>query len=211
MKSGILTFALCLLWAFPAMAFKPSADDRRDIARAEEYLNARRNISANFIQTANSGETVTGTILIKRPGKMNISYDPPMKDFIIADGSFLYMWDGELEISTTIPMGDSLADLILRANLKLSGDVAVAGIERSRSKLEITLRQVSSPDNGTMTLLFEDNPFILHGWRVQDAQNRVTTVAFQNMKENVELPDRSFSFVPPKLGKSTRTDKPINR
>ena len=206
----VLVIVGLLFCAFPAQAFKPGTEDRRDIARAEEYLNTRHNISAKFIQSAHNGETVTGTVLIKRPGKMNLSYDPPMKDFIIADGSFLYLWDGELENSTTIPMGDSLADLILRANVKLSGDVEVTGIERSPSKLEITVRQAITPDNGTMTLLFEDNPFILHGWRVQDAQNRVTTVAFQDMRENIDLPNRSFTFVPPKLGKSVRTDKPIN-
>ena len=199
-----------LLCAPPVHALQPNVQDKKDIGRAEEYLNARHNISAKFIQTADSGATVTGTVLIKRPGRMNLSYDPPLKDFIIADGSFLYLWDGELENSTTIPMGDSLADLILRADLKLSGDVEVTQIERSSSKLEITLRQANAPDNGTMTLLFEDNPFILHGWRVQDAQNRVTTVALQGMREDIDLPGRSFTFVPPKLGKSVKSDKPIN-
>lgn len=210
MRIHALTLAALLFCALPAQAFTPTAEDKKDIGRAEAYLNARHNISAKFIQSVDNGETVTGTVLIKRPGKMNLSYDPPMKDFIIADGSFVYLWDGELENSTTIPMGDSLADLILRANLKLSGDVDVTHVERSPSKLEITLRQANDADNGTMTLLFEDNPFILHGWRVQDAQNRTTTVALQGMREDVELPDRSFTFVPPKLGKSGKNDKPIN-
>ena len=207
----LLTLLMLLgLMAGPAGAAPLTNQDRQDIARVEDYLNARHNMSAKFIQTVDNGDTVTGTVLIKRPGKMNLSYDPPLKDYIIADGSFVYLWDGELHHATTVPMGDSLADLILRAHLKLSGDIEVTHVERSPSTLEVSVRQTKDPDNGTLTLLFEDNPFILHGWRVQDAQNRVTTVALQNMREDMELPDRTFTFVPPDLGKSAHASKLIN-
>lgn len=210
-----LLFTVLFLLAPPAWADKhkppPNPQDAQDVFRVEKYLNARRDISAQFIQTTDSGQTVTGTVLIKRPGKMNLAYDPPMKDFIIADGSFVYLWDGELEHSTTIPIGDSLADLILRNNVRLSGDVQVERIERGAAKLEITVRQASDPGNGAMTLLFEDYPLILHGWRVEDAQGRSTTIALQDMRENIDLPARKFIFVPPKLGTSAKHDKPINQ
>lgn len=187
-----------------------SAETKAQIHRAEEYLNARTSFSAKFMQAADNGQVVTGTLLVKRPGRMNLSYDPPMKDFIVADGSFVYMWDGEMEQSTTLPLGGSLADLILRDNLRLSGDIEVTDVVHEPSKLEITVRQKKDPDQGTMTLLFEDQPLVFHGWRVVDAQNRTTTVNLQNMQENVTLAAQSFIFVPPKLGKNTRSDKPLN-
>lgn len=187
-----------------------SGESQAQVRRAEEYLNAKTSFSAKFLQEADNGQVVTGTLLVKRPGRMNLSYDPPLKDFIIADGSFVYMWDGELEQSTTLPFGGSLADLILRNNLRLSGDIEVLDVVHEANKLEITVQQKKDPDQGTLTLLFEDQPLIFHGWRVVDAQNRTTTVTLQNMQDNVTLAAQTFTFVPPKLGKNTRSDKPLN-
>lgn len=203
--------ALVLLLVHPYAAKALDSDARAQVQRVEQYLNARKTFSAQFIQTTDSGQTATGTLLVSRPGKMNLAYDPPLKDFIIADGSFVYMWDGELQQSNTLPLGGSLADLFLRANLKLSGDVVVDKVVLASNRLEITVRQANDPDQGTMTLLFEDQPLIFRGWRINDAQARVTTVALQNVQENVPAPNQSFVFVPPKLGKNTRSDKPLNR
>ncbi|MEJ0061626.1 MAG: outer membrane lipoprotein carrier protein LolA [Alphaproteobacteria bacterium] len=211
MRHIFLIAALLALVSSPALAARSRVDDARSIVEAEDYINARRTIASKFIQTTDDGQTVTGTLLISRPGRMNLSYDTPLKDFIIADGSFIYMWDGELEQSTTIPLGGSLADLILRENLRLDGDVRVTNIKHGSKTVEITVAEAKNPDVGTMTLLFETEPFILHGWRVQDAQNRTTTIALQGMREGVDIPERSFRFIPPKLGKSTKTDKPINK
>lgn len=206
-----LALATALLVFSFGQAFAIDADDRAQVQRVERYLNARSTFSSQFIQTTDSGQTTTGTLLVSRPGKMNLAYDPPLKDFIIADGSFVYMWDGELGQSNTLPLGGSLADLFLRANLKLSGDVQVTKVAHEANRLEVTVRQAEDPDQGTLTLLFEDKPFIFRGWRIKDAQSRVTTIALQNVQENVPAPSQSFVFVPPKLGKNTRNDKPLNR
>lgn len=206
---------LGLAAVFLALSFTPAsaldADDRAQVQRVERYLNERTTFSSQFIQTTDSGQTATGTLLVKRPGKMNLTYDPPLKDFIIADGSFVYMWDGELGQSNTLPLGGSLADLFLRANLKLAGDVQVTKVMHEANRLEVTVRQAEDPEQGTLTLLFEDQPLIFRGWRINDAQSRATTVALQNMQENVAAPSQSFVFVPPKLGKNTRSDSPLNR
>jgi outer membrane lipoprotein-sorting protein len=207
-------FLFCLFVAFlccgNAFAAALIADQQTQISRAERYLNARNSFTARFLQTTEDGAVTTGTLLVSRPGKMNLTYDPPLKDFIIADGSFVYLWDGDLQTSTTLPLGGSLADLILRAGLKLSGDITVLQVTHEKSRLEITVQQAKDPDQGSMTLVFEDNPLLLHGWRVTDAQNRVTSVTLQNIQENVPIPARSFTFVPPRLGKSGKSDRPIN-
>lgn len=201
----VALFLSCL--ALPAAA-APVAKSYwpETIKRAEAYLNARTSFTAKFLQATQDGQVATGTLLVSRPGKMNLSYDPPLKDMIIADGSFVYLWDGELQQSTTLPLGGSLADLILRANLRLSGDVEVANIDQEPGRLEITVRQAHDRDQGSMVLIFEDRPMVFRGWRVIDAQGRATTVTLQNVQENVTIAARSFVFVSPTLGASGRTD-----
>ncbi len=180
------------------------------IEQAEQYLNARKNFSARFLQGTEDGQTMAGTLLVSRPGKMNLTYDPPSKDFIIADGSFVYLWDGELGQHTTLPLGGSLAAVILQKDIQLSGDVEVLDTKQAAGQAEITLQYRKDPEQGTLTLLFETNPLYLRGWRVRDAQNQTTTVTLQAVQENVVMAAQSFVFTPPQLGKNTKTDRPIN-
>ncbi len=55
------------------------------MARIEEYLNKMRSIAADFMQIDDAGGMMHGEIKIQRPGKMRVTYDPPSKDFIVAD------------------------------------------------------------------------------------------------------------------------------
>jgi outer membrane lipoprotein-sorting protein len=207
-KIWALVLAVMLMAPVIAKA-ELGAEDQRQIARIEAFLNARSSFSARFTQMTEDGNVMTGNLIVKRPGKMNLTYDPPAKDFIIADGSFVYLWDGELGNATTLPLGGSLADFILRAKLKLSGDISVEKVEHGAGRLEITLRQANDPDQGSLTLLFEDQPLLLKGWRITDAQLRSTTVTLQDIQENIQLADSSFVFRSPHLGKNPRQDSPL--
>lgn len=210
--AGFLHILVILL--ISAMPLKVRAENvQREeelVTRAERYLNSKKSFSARFMQGMDNGQVMTGTLLISRPGKMNLTYDPPSKDFIIADGSFVYLWDGELSQHTTLPLGGSLAGLILQNDIRLSGDVEVLSTKQSAGQLEITLQYRKDPEQGTLTLLFEVQPLQFRGWRVRDAQNQETTVTLQNVQENVALAAQSFVFTPPQLGKNTKTDRAIN-
>src|SRR5258708_6627453 len=90
-----------------------SANDHADIARIEEYLNNMRSISADFLQIDDQGGTMHGTIAIQRPGKMRVNYAPPSKDFIVADGHTVHIWNDDLKEQTNLDEGSSLAEFIL--------------------------------------------------------------------------------------------------
>lgn len=185
-----------------------SDDDKADIARAEKYLHEMPTLSANFVQIADNGSTVTGTFKLQRPGKMRITYDPPSQDYIVADGDFVNMWDGEMKQSSSLPIDASLANVILRDDLKLSGDIMVTKVERSPSSLAITVAETGNADQGRLTLFFEDKPFLFRQWRVEDAAGRVTTVALQDLRSGIEFPSSTFAFQPPNLGKANKLQDP---
>lgn len=208
---SFLCLIVLLFSTMPAHSVTNSAlTEEEMVSQAEQYLNAKKSFSARFLQGMDNGQLMTGTLLVSRPGKMNLTYDPPSKDFIIADGSFVYLWDGELGQHTTLPLGGSLAGLILQKDIRLSGDVEILDAKQEAGQVEITLQYRKDPEQGTLTLLFEANPLHFRGWRVRDAQNQETTVTLQNVQENVTLAAQSFVFTPPQLGKNTKTDRAIN-
>jgi outer membrane lipoprotein-sorting protein len=128
---------------------------------------------------------------------MRVTYNPPNKDFIIADGSFVHIWNDDLKAQTNVEQGSSLAEFILRDPVKLSGDVTVTKIQHFPAKIEVTLVQNNDPGAGSLILVFEDNPLKLRQWKVIDAQGRLTGVTLENMSQGMTFPSNTFFFVPP--------------
>lgn len=200
----LATLALAASLATPAaLAASPpdppalSAQDRTDIARIEEYLNGVKTLQSKFVQVAPDGRQATGTFYLSRPGRMRLEYDAPIRDFIVADGLFLFYWDAEMRQQSSTPIGSTLADFILRKEFRLSGDVTVKEVERADGVLEVTLYETKDPGKGTITLIFQDRPLQLRKWRVLDAQGLTTEVGLINPRAGMPLDRDLFYFREP--------------
>jgi outer membrane lipoprotein-sorting protein len=174
-----------------------SAADRADVARIEQYLNSVKTLQARFIQTGHDGRQAGGQFSLSRPGKMRLTYDPPFKDFVVADGLFIFYWDAEMRQQSSAPVGSSLADVILRKEIKLSGDVTVKQLLRLPGALEATLVETADPGKGAITLIFQDKPLALIRWRILDAQGLTTEVGLLNAQFGVKLDPDLFTFREP--------------
>ncbi|MEI6559441.1 MAG: outer membrane lipoprotein carrier protein LolA [Rhodospirillaceae bacterium] len=189
--------------AAPAPA-KLTAADRADVARIERYLNEVRTLQAHFLQVADNGNSAGGTFMMSRPGKMKLVYDPPIKDYVVSDGWFVFYWDADLQQQSSQPLGSSLADLFLREVIKLSGDVTITRMARPAGALEVSIIQTDDAGKGELTLIFDDKPLQLRKWRVLDAQGLITTVALSEIRTGVRLEDGLFVFHDPNIGKRRR-------
>ena len=179
----------------------PNPEWQADITKIENYLQSLKTAQARFVQTANDGTQMVGTFYLSRPGKLRFEYDPPVKDFVVADGRFIYFYDSELGEQTNTTIGSSLADFILRDNIKLSGDIAVTELKRAGGYLQVTLTQSDDPDAGKLLLAFAENKdgsLTLKKWRVIDAQGLITEVELFYLKSGMELDDNLFYYLDPK-------------
>lgn len=189
-------FILALAFAF--LSFPAAAGQPPSVKKAEDYLRTLGTAQARFLQTAPDGSQYIGTFYLNRPGKLRFEYDDPVKDFVVADGFFIYFYDAELGEQTNAPIGQTLADFLLRTDLKLSGDVTVKDVERKGGLLQITLAQTADPGAGALTLGFDENPFALKKWRVTDPQGAVTEVELFQMQTGVKLDGSLFAYRDPK-------------
>jgi outer membrane lipoprotein-sorting protein len=62
----------------------------------------------------------------------------------------------------------------------------------------MTLVRSSSPQDGSLTLLFTDSPLALRQWTVVDAQRRETRVTLYNVEQGVNIDPKLFEFVDPR-------------
>jgi outer membrane lipoprotein-sorting protein len=195
----LLLLAVLLCTPLTARADAPS--DKADIARIENYMNTLTTAKARFTQVDPQGVRETGTFYLSRPGRVRFEYDDPIDDFIVADGLFIYFYDGELKEQTNAPIGQTLADFILRDKIKLSGDVKVLDIIHGENTLNVQVTQTADPAAGSITLTFTENPFTLQQWKVKDAQGLTTTIALSGIATGVKLPYEIFVYADPKTGK----------
>ncbi|MFL5282250.1 MAG: LolA family protein [Rhodopila sp.] len=176
--------ALLPLAALPRMAgaAPPSPQDRADIARVEAYLNGLKALKAHFIQTTQDGQISDGTAWLQRPGKMRFQYNPPAPFLLIAAHGVLTFNDSSLQQTSNIPLSRTPLGILLAENVNLTGGVTVTSIQRLPGQLQLTLVRTESPGDGTLTLIFADNPLALRQWTVVDAQRRETHVTLSNVQ-----------------------------
>lgn len=193
MKYLILITAIAFLTiAWPNAV---SASQEEDIRKAENYLNNLETARSRFTQIAPDGSRRTGTFYLNKPGKLRFEYDPPTQDFIVADGTFIYFYDAELNEQTHAPIGQTLADFILRENLNIGEDVIVSDVTRGGGLLQITLVQKEDPKAGSLKLGFQESPvFSLKKWRVTDAQGSIVEIVLADIQTNARPANELFIY-----------------
>ena len=195
MRLVAAALALLMFSAIPAFA---DAGDQAAVQRVQDYLNGIETLKARFVQTANDGSQAAGDFMLKRPGRMRFQYDKPVTDFIVADGSMIYYYDGQMKQQSSAPVSKSLADFFLRKDLNLSGDIRVSDVKREKGLLHLTLVQAKEPLSGSLTLIMNENPMELKAWRIVDSQGLVTTVSLSGTVTGIHLADKFFHYYDPR-------------
>ncbi len=200
MAAAILCLGLPVLGAAAAAAAEEarlSQANRADVARIEAYLNGIKTLKARFLQVAPSGALAQGMLYLSRPGKMRIQYDPPVPVLMVATGIWLIYYDGELGEPTYLPVGASPAGLLLKKEIKLSGDLEVTSVERGPGVIHIGVKERGAREKGSLRFTFADHPLMLKKWTIVDAKGRSTQVALINPEFGTKLDPDLFLFEDP--------------
>lgn len=188
MNRRIFVAGLCAL-AVPGAA--QTLDDR-DLTRITNYLNGITTLEGNFVQIGPDGDLSEGRFYMRRPGRVRFQYDPPNPALIVADGTWVGVYDTEINTLDRIPLGSTPLDLLLRERVNLRDEGAVTGIEREAGQMRVRAIDPDAPDQGSITMVFADNPLELRQWIVLDAQGLTTTVALSETRANVRLDPKLF-------------------
>ena len=175
----------------------PSPRDQADIARIEAYLNGLKTLKAHFIQVTGDGQMSEGTAWLQRPGKMRFQYTPPAPFLLIAAHGVLTFNDSALQQTSNIPLSRTPLGILLAENVTLTGAVTVTAIQRLPGQIQLSLVRTESPGDGTLTLIFADNPLTLRQWTVIDAQRRETHVTLNAVQLGGSFDQQLFEQISP--------------
>ena len=197
--AALLSIAL----ASPAAADSAVLDegDLVAIARAEAYLNGLITLQARFVQLDSSGEATTGTLLVKRPGRLRFEYDPPTPILLVSPGSDLIYYDRDLKTATRLDWEDTPAWFLLadRVSLSPGGPYRVVDVQRSPDLLVFTAVDADAPEDGRIAVMFADRSgeLKLSGWVAVDALGQPTRITLFNVATNQPVDNKAFVFDEP--------------
>jgi outer membrane lipoprotein carrier protein len=207
---------ILLRWFVPGLLpllFPLSASAQIDVhalaAKVDQHYDHLRTLEAKFTETykgAGMSRTESGTLLLKKPGRMRWDYDEPRPKLFLTDGSAAWFYvPGEQQARRTpvkqledlrsplryllgkTQLEKELDGLSVAADVKPlnAGDVVLRGIPKGmRERVAQTSLEVT-PDGLISRII------------VEELDGSVTEFRFLQQRENVQIPDQQFHFLPP--------------
>ena len=183
------------------LAAAPAPKDA-NLAQVQAHLRAVNSMTADFSQTDRAGKVLTGTLTLKKPGKIRFQYQKGVPILVVGDGHALTFIDYSVKQVQRWPIGNSPLAVLLDPDRDMSrfahvvptGDQQVLSVEASDPK---------HPEYGRITLIFQREAgapagLMLEGWVALDSQNNRTTVRLSNQRFNVPVSDGTFRWNDPR-------------
>jgi outer membrane lipoprotein-sorting protein len=199
--------ALAFLAAPLAVVAPPIAAHAQDgLAQAQAHLRAVETMTASFTQTDRRGRTLSGTLTVKRPGRIRFDYGAANM-LIVGDGRALNFIDYDVRQVQRWPINDSPLSVLLNPSQDLARYARV--IRDDDQVLMVEARDPRRREFGTITLAFAKvasapSGLILQGWNMIDAQNNRTSVRLSAQRFNQPVDDGLFTWRDPRRDRRRR-------
>lgn len=200
---------LLLLWLLPVLPCASAAVDENtgaDVAAADlaRQLAPLNNFTAQFQQTLYSADDyplqkTDGEMEVARPGKMRWISNPPMEQWVLANGETLWVYDPDLEQVTIKPFLEDIHDT--------PAMLFIGGLERIGDNYRVVLQRADDDTTYILTprdenSLYSKVALSFHGslpsaivlW---DRMGQRTNVTLTRVESNRTVDPRRFEFVVP--------------
>jgi outer membrane lipoprotein carrier protein len=181
-----------------------------DVAGAlQRKYDSVKDFTARFTQTYEGGvlrrkASESGTVAVKKPGKMRWDYTSPEKKLFVSDGQtmFLYFPNEKQVMKNAVPSQDQATSAVLflmgKGNIVRDFNVrwADGGSDTAyRLRLDPKTRQA---EYDWLEIAADRETLRIVGLTAADAQGGRSSFIFSNFKENAGLADKMFEFTIPR-------------
>tara|TARA_R110000787_G_scaffold85026_3_gene181801 strand:+ start:1524 stop:2123 length:600 start_codon:yes stop_codon:yes gene_type:complete len=194
--SAALTLGLAVLTPLAVMAQQLPLSD------ISGYLNKLQTAKGEFTQINDDGSISTGTILIKRPGKVRFEYNAPDSALVVAGSGTVVIYDRKSnQPPETYPLARTPLSIILAKNVDLGRAKMVTGHKYDGTATTVTAQDPEHPEYGNIQLKFTANPVELRQWIINDGNGSQTTVILGNLQKGGDIPNSKFDISRATIGR----------
>jgi len=200
--SSRIARALIPAVAVATVSVPVAASSASDLKLVESHLSATQSMVARFTQTDGKGRQLSGTLSLKRPGRIRFEYGRGANMLLVGNGKTLTFIDYDVGQKSSWAVSKSPLSVLLSPNPEL-GRIARIVDSGNADVIVVRARDARRPEFGTLVLAFMRAPgapggLRLEGWTAIDAQNKKTTVRLDNQRYNVAVADTAFTYAEPK-------------
>ena len=173
-----------------------------DLAAVSAHLKAVATMTAQFRQTDRAGKTLSGTLTLKRPGKIRFQYQKGVPLLIVGDGKALTFVDYSVKQVQRWPIGNSPLGVLLDPSKDITRFAKLVSTNDPRHVV-IEARDAKHPEYGVTSLAFLRNAsapggLMLDGWVTLDSQGNRTSIYLSGQKFNAPVNDQAFRWSDPR-------------
>ncbi|MBB4609920.1 LolA family protein [Sphingomonas yabuuchiae] len=199
MASALLAPTAMAMIAAPVPAL---AQANGDLAAVQRHLQSVQTMTADFTQTDRAGKVLTGTLTMKKPGKIRFQYEKGVPLLIVADGGALTFIDYSVKQVQRWPIKNSPLGVLLDPSRDIGRYAKVVPSADPRL-LSVEANDPKHPEYGKITLVFARDAaapggLMMQGWVALDSQNNRTTIRLSNQRFGVPVDDKAFRFNDPR-------------
>jgi len=183
---------LPVLWVALSL---PVAAEKLSLNQISKYLNKFTTAKGGFTQINGDGTISTGTIYIRRPGRIRFEYAPPDKTLVLASAGTVAIFDSKSNTAPEqYPLKRTPLGIILQKNVNLARAKMVVGHTSDGKTTTVVAQDPDHPDYGQIRLLFTSNPIELRQWVIVDGTGGETTLVLNKLEKGMKLPARLFNI-----------------
>ena len=169
--------------------------DPYSLANISQYLQNLKILKADFSQTNPDDTISSGTILIKRPGRMRFEYNKPDKTLVLVSAGALAIFDpkGD-EKPITYPIKNNPISLILKGEVDLLNSEIVTKFEVSVEKAVLKIIDPKKPERGSLELVFSGTTPVLEKFTIKNENGSSTSISLKDIEYPKKLNETLFSI-----------------
>jgi outer membrane lipoprotein carrier protein len=174
------------------------------VRRVDDHYNHLNSLRARYTEHYSGmgmDRTETGTLLLKKPGRMRWSYDAPVGKVFVLDGKFAWFYtpgDAQATRVAAKEMDDLRSPLrFLLGHTQLKKELDGLTVTPEGSGFRISGVPKGMEQRVKLLSLGVTAAGAIERMRLEEVDGAVTEFAFSDMQENVPVKDSDFSFIPP--------------
>ena len=188
-------FSLSIIIIFFSFSNQLFGSEAKRIEKIEAYLNGIQTLEANLLQTDPYGKQISGTIKLKKPGKLRIEYDSPKADhLILASNGVLAIIDyGSNAEPLRYPINKTPLKYLSNKKLDLLDPLIASSISVIENQVRLEIKEIDNTlGSGRIILKFEVDPISITGWEIPLNDEQKTEIKLQNLRINSDIKDDLF-------------------
>ena len=192
MTVNFLKIPLFVVFLTPSSILKA---DPYSLVNLSQYLQNLKILKAEFSQTTPDDTISSGTILIKRPGRMRFEYNKPDKTLVLVSAGALAIFDpkGDEE-PITYPIKNNPISLILTGEVDLLNSGIVENYEKNIEEAVLTIRDPKRPERGSVEMVFTGAKPELKQFSIKNENGSSTSILLNDIEYPKKINETLFSI-----------------